>query len=100
MSDTLKIESNSFFRTFLSEISPKSTLFNLYAKNKSMMKYKMNLKDKLPKVNLKRIGINVRNNMRNKKNDKTFIIDNLSKKSFNLIMLIIPFLKIGSILNF
>ena len=60
----------------------------------------MNLKDKLPKVNLKRIGINVRNNMRNKKNDKTFIIDNLSKKSFNLIMLIIPFLKIGSILNF
>ena len=91
MSATLKIELYSFFRAFLSEISPKSTLFNLYAKNSNIMKYKINLKVRSPKLNLKRIGINVRTNMMNKKNDKTFIIDNLSKKSFNLIMFIIPF---------
>ena len=67
MSATLKIELYSFFRAFLSEISPKSTLFNLYAKNSNIMKYKINLKVKLPKLNLKRIGINVRSNMKNKK---------------------------------
>ena len=39
----------------------------------------MNLNNKLPKLKLKSIGINVRSNKINKKNDNTFIIDNLSK---------------------
>lgn len=51
----------------------------------------MNLKNKLPKWNLKTIGINERTNIINKKKDKTLIMDNLSKKSFNLIILIHPF---------
>ena len=60
----------------------------------------MNLKVKLPKWKLKITGIKVRTNMINKKKDKTLIKDNLSKKSFNLIMFIIPFLKIDSSINF
>ena len=46
----------------------------------------MNLKNKFPKYKLKAIGIKVRTNIINKKKDKTFIMDKLSKKSFNLII--------------
>lgn len=49
----------------------------------------MNLKIRFPIFKLKIIGINVRTKISNKKNDKTFIMDNLSKKSFNLIMSLI-----------
>jgi len=41
-------------------------------------------------LKLKTIGIKVRTNIINKKKDKTFIMDNLSKKSFNLIILSSP----------
>ena len=50
------------------------------------MQYNMNLKNKFPKWILNIIGINVRTNIINKKKDKTFIMDNLYKKSFNLII--------------
>ena len=48
-------------------------------KNKSIIKYKINLKTKLPKEKLKTIEPNERTNMTNKKKDKTLIMDNLSK---------------------
>ena len=44
------------------------------------------LKNKFPKWILNIIGIKERINIINKKMDKTLIIDNLSKKSFNLII--------------
>ena len=50
----------------------------------------MNLKNKLPKLKLNTIGIKVRTNIINKKKDKTFIMDNLSKKSFNRSILSSP----------
>ena len=52
----------------------------------------MNLKNKFPKFKSRAIGIKVRTMIINKKKDKTFNMDNLSKKSFNLIIILIPFL--------
>ena len=79
---TSKIEEKSFFKASTNEssrFSVESIFLKLYTKNRTIIRYKMNLNDKLPKSNLKIIGINVRTSIINKKNDKTIIIDNLSK---------------------
>ena len=50
----------------------------------------MNLKNKFPKFKSRAIGIKVRTMIIIKKKDKTFIMDNLSKKSFNRSILSSP----------
>ena len=79
---TSNIEEKSFFKATTKEpsrFSFESIFLKLCTKNRTIIRYKMNLNDKLPKSNLKIIGINVRTSISNKKNDKTLIIDNLSK---------------------
>ena len=77
--ETLNIELKSFFRASNGERSLKENELNLYVKKRSIIVYRMNLKLKLPNSKLKTIGANVRISMINKKKDKTFIMDILSK---------------------
>ena len=77
--ETSNSELKSFLKASNGEESSKEMDLNLYMKKKSMTRYKINLKLKLPKSIFETIGTNVRTNMINKKNDKTFIMDILSK---------------------
>ena len=77
--ETSNSELKSFLKASHGEESSKEMDLNLYMKKKSMTRYKINLKLKLPKSIFETIGTNVRTNMINKKNDKAFIMDILSK---------------------